>query len=56
LAISLAFCGKMRVHVQTSLNLRAPALPMYFRKKTAAGRAYLQIVESGGKARRCASK
>jgi hypothetical protein len=29
---------------------------MYFRKKTSAGRAYLQIVEGGGKATRSASR
>jgi len=29
---------------------------MYFRRKTSAGRAYLQIVESRATAIRCASK
>ena len=29
---------------------------MYFRRKTSAGRAYLQIVESAATATRCASR
>ncbi len=44
--IFVDFCGGKADTVRTNIEFRVRFPPMYFRKKTSGGRAYLQIVES----------